>query len=72
MANGQPDQFDDAIVDAVQATIDREITRTKYNLLRRCRNAMNPSSKALFDEAMRQPVIEDGDGIFNENGYRIG
>lgn len=64
--------FDDALVTAKAAIDASEISRTDYNTLRRCYGAMSDESKRVFSRAMEKPIVEDGDGIFNENGRRIG
>lgn len=73
---GKPDvpftAFDDALQTATSAISAGEISRTDYNTLRRCYNAMEDGDKQTFDRAMGKPIIEDGDGIFNEHGFRIG
>lgn len=64
--------FEDAEKTAFAAINAGSISRTDFNILRRCYNGMSDAGKQLSDLAMSKPIVEDGDGIFDENGYRIG
>lgn len=64
--------FDDALKTANTALDVGSINRTDYTTLQRCYGAMSNDEKSIFDLAMKSPIIEDGSGIFNSNGTRIG
>lgn len=64
--------FDDASKTA-HITLDTgSISRADYTTLQRCYGAMSEAEKSVFDRAMKMPIVEDGSGIFNSNGTRIG